>query len=46
MNATNFEHCSEERFHDLQMSHPALELPNYELHKNLFRQANMELSAC
>jgi len=37
MNETNFEHCTEERFHDLQMSLPATAIPNYELHLNLFR---------
>ena len=46
MNETNFEHCTEERFHDLQMSLPAADIANYDLHKNLFRQAGMPLSAC
>jgi len=37
MNETNFEHCTEERLHDLQMSLPANDIANYDLHKNLFR---------
>ena len=46
MNERSYQHCTEERMHDLQMSLPAAAIANYELHKNLFRQAGMALSAC
>ena len=46
MNERSYQHCSEERFHDLLMKIPALDIPSYMLHKNLIRQAGVDISAC
>ena len=46
MNERSYQHCTEERFHDLLMKLPALDIPNYTLHLNLIRQAGIDISAC
>jgi len=46
MSSVSYEHCSEERFHDLMMPMVALPIANYELLKKLFRDAGLALSCC
>ena len=36
-NERSYQHCTEERFHDLLMNIPAHDIAGYLLHKNLIR---------
>ena len=46
MNERSYQHCTEERLHDILMSLPAHDIAGYMLHKNLIRQAGIDISAC